>query len=193
MEKLIRDTLTASATLLQQCAEELPGTAARIAEVAIEALRAGGTVAFCGNGGSAADCQHLAGELVGRFKRERPAYSSIALTTDTSILTAIGNDYGFDQVYSRQVEGLLRPGDVLIALSTSGNAENCVQAVRTARDKGVRTIGMTGRGGGKLAELCDLCLRVPHTETARIQEAHITIGHALCDLIERALAEEAAA
>ncbi len=187
MEHEIRDVLLESAAVKQRAAEEMVPAIAQVARRVIAALRAGGTVAFCGNGGSAADAQHLAGELVGRFRRERPGYSAIALTTDTSILTAIGNDYGFGEVFARQVEGLLRAGDVLIALSTSGNAPNCVRAVEAARARGAVTIAMTGEGGGRLGELCDLCLCVPHATTARVQEVHITIGHVLCGLIEDAL------
>lgn len=188
MQDKIRDTLLESAALKTRVAETLAPQIAHAAQTLISSLRSGGTVALCGNGGSAADAQHLAGELVGRFQINRPAYASIALTTDTSILTAIGNDFGFDQVYSRQVEALLGAGDVLIAISTSGNAENCVKAVQAARERGAVTIGMTGENGGRLAELCDLCLRVPHSVTARIQEAHICIGHILCGLVEEALA-----
>ena len=189
MQSAIQEALLESSELKRQVATDLAPQIAQAAEMILDSLRAGGTVAFCGNGGSAADAQHLAGELIGRFRKERPAYAAIALTTDTSILTAIGNDYGFEQVYARQVEGVLREGDVLVAISTSGNAGNCVKAVEKAREQGVRTIGMTGEGGGKLAQLCDLCLMVPHTVTARIQEVHITIGHILCGLVEDALVE----
>lgn len=185
----IRESLLESAALLQRVAEELPEEVVQVAEMIIGALKAGGKVAFCGNGGSAADAQHLAGELVGRFRKERKAYAALALTTDTSTLTAIGNDYGFAEVFARQVEGLLGPGDALVAISTSGNADNCVRAVQVARERGVATIGLTGEGGGRLAETCDLCLRIPHTVTAHIQEAHIAIGHVLCGLIEQALAD----
>lgn len=188
-EAEIRDTLLDSAELKRRVAEEMAGDIARAADMMVQCLRAGGTIAFCGNGGSAADAQHLAGEIVGRFRRERPGYAGLALTTDTSILTAIGNDYGFDLVYARQVEGLLGSGDLLVAISTSGNAANCCLAAAKAREKGAATIGFTGAGGGKLAEICDLCLKVPHGVTARIQEAHITIGHVLCGLVEDALVE----
>ena len=187
MRDLVVATLTESAQTKLKAAETMADAVVRAAEAIITSLKAGGTVAFCGNGGSAADAQHLAGELVGRFRRERPGFSAIALTTDTSILTAIGNDYGFDQVYSRQVEGLLRKGDVLVAISTSGTAENVLNAVRLAKEKGVFTIGMTGEKGGPLAEEADLCLQAPSTTTARAQEVHITVGHAICDLVEGAL------
>ena len=188
MEHEIREALLQSAALKQRVADELPGDIARAARIMTACLSSGGTIAFCGNGGSAADAQHLSGELVGRFLLERPAYAAIAFTTDTSILTAVGNDYGFEEVFARQAEALLREGDVLIAMSTSGNAANCVQAVHVAARKGARTIGMTGEGGGRLGEVCDLCIKVPHDGTPRIQEAHITIGHILCGLVESALA-----
>lgn len=191
MREEIRRTLLGSSALLARVAEEMTGEVAAAAEMLIAALRAGHTVAFCGNGGSAADAQHLAGELVGRFVRERQAFSALALNTDTAILTAIGNDYGFQHIFARQVEGLLRPGDVLVALSTSGNAPDCVEAARVAQSMGVKTLGLTGEGGGLLAQHCDLCLMVPHTVTARIQEAHIALGHVLCALVEDALWEEA--
>ena len=190
MKNEIRNNLLESAELKRRVAEELVDEVAEAARIMVACLRGGGTVALCGNGGSAADAQHLAGELVGRFRVDRPAYAAIAFTTDTSILTAVGNDYGFEHVFARQVEGLLRQGDALVAISTSGNAENCVQAVEVARRKGVSTIGMTGAGGGRLGELCELCIKVPHTVTARIQEVHITIGHILCGLIEDALTSD---
>jgi D-sedoheptulose 7-phosphate isomerase len=188
-EAEIRNTLLESAELKRRVAEEMAADIARAADMMLQCLHGGGTVAFCGNGGSAADAQHLAGEIIGRFRRERPGFAGLALTTDTSILTAIGNDYGFDQVYVRQVEGLLGAGDLLVAFSTSGNAPNCCLAVEKAHEKGAATIGFTGAGGGRLAEIADLCLKVPCTVTARIQEAHITIGHILCGLVEDALVE----
>jgi len=193
MNEAIRAALLDSSELLRRVAEELTDEVAEAAEMMAAALRAGHTIALCGNGGSAADAQHLAGELVGRFQRERHAYAAIAFSTDTSILTAIGNDYGFDQVFARQADGLLRAGDVLVIISTSGNAPNCVAAARVARGKGALTIGMTGQNGGKLAELCDLCFKVPHTNTARVQEAHIAIGHVICGMIEDAVGQQAGA
>ena len=150
----------------------------------IECLRTGGTVFWCGNGGSAADAQHMAAELVGRFERDRRGYASIALTTDTSILTSVGNDYGFDHIFRRQIEGLGKRGDVLIALSTSGNSSNVIRAVESAKQKEMSCIGLLGRDGGRLKELCDLAIVVPVNNTARIQELHGLIGHILCDQIE---------
>jgi D-sedoheptulose 7-phosphate isomerase len=152
------------------------------------ALRAGGTILWCGNGGSAADAQHLAAELVGRLARERPGLAAVALTADTAALTAIGNDYGFERVFARQVEALGRPGDVLVALSTSGRSANVIAALETARAKGLARIGLTGRGGGAMAALAEPCLRVPADDTQMIQEAHIVIGHVLCGLIENQMA-----
>lgn len=190
-ERAVSQQLLESASVKQQLAQQLAGEIVRAAEMTFQALRAGSTIALCGNGGSAADAQHLAAELVGRFERERRAFSAIALTTDTSILTAVGNDYGFDEVFARQVEALLNEGDVLVAMSTSGSSANCVKAVERAGGMGVHTIGMTGRDGGRLAELCDLCLPVPHTNTARIQEGHITIGHIVCGIVERGLKQQA--
>jgi D-sedoheptulose 7-phosphate isomerase len=149
-----------------------------------EALLGGGKVLWCGNGGSAADCQHLAAEIVGRFSRERRGMPSIALTTDSSILTAVANDYGFQCVFSRQVEALARPGDVLVGISTSGNSQNVIMALEQARSMGVTTIALTGAGGGKLSAIADHTLAVPSTDTARIQEAHILVGHMLCDRVE---------
>ncbi len=161
----------------------MPGVAAAAA-ILIECIRAGGKIMWCGNGGSAADAQHLAAELIGRFKRERQPIASIALTTDTSILTCVGNDYGFSDIFSRQVEALAAAGDALVAISTSGNSENVLRAVRAVKPKGVRCIGLLGRDGGSLKSLCDLPLVIPSRDTARIQEMHITIGHILCDLLE---------
>lgn len=153
----------------------------------IEALRTGGKVMFCGNGGSAADAQHLAAELSGRYELDRPGMAGLALTTDTSALTAIGNDMGFDRVFSRQVEALGRPGDVLYAISTSGNSPNIVAAVEMAKRLGIKTIAVTGDGGGKLKDICDLALCAPAGKANHIQELHIAVGHMLCGLAERAL------
>ncbi|WP_106787925.1 D-sedoheptulose 7-phosphate isomerase [Acidaminococcus fermentans] len=147
-------------------------------------LASGGKVMFCGNGGSAADAQHWAAEIVGRFQKERPGMAALALTTDTSILTAIGNDYGYDRIFARQVEGLGREGDVLVGISTSGNSGNVLAAIETARAKGIRVIGFTAKGGGKMADLCDVLLDVPSVNTARAQEIHEIMGHIICELVE---------
>lgn len=155
-----------------------------IAERCRATLTAGQKILFCGNGGSAADAQHLAAELIGRFQKERRSLAAVALTTDTSILTAVANDYGYEEVFARQVEGLGRSGDVLIGISTSGNSKNVVKAVEKARDIGMHTIAFTGEGGGKLSSLCDITLAVPSKVTARIQEMHILVGHIICELVE---------
>ena len=183
----IRKILLESAEVKRLTAETIEDEIAQAARLCVTSLKNGGKIALCGNGGSAADAQHLAGELIGRLLLERPGYAGLALTTDTSILTATGNDYGFDEVFSRQVEGLLKPEDVLVVLSTSGNAADCVRAAEKAIEIGAKTIGMTGEKGGRLAEICDICLKVPSSVTARIQETHITIGHILCLIIEREL------
>lgn len=153
-------------------------------ELSIAALRAGNKLMFAGNGGSAADAQHWAGELVSRFYYDRPGLSAIALTTDSSILTAIGNDYGYDYTFARQIEALGREGDVFVAISTSGNSPNILRAADAAHKRGVRVIGFTGESGGKLAALCDICFCIPSSETPRIQEGHEFVGHLLCALIE---------
>ena len=159
----------------------------RAIEACAAALGAGRKLLLCGNGGSAADCQHIAAELVGRFQRERRALPATALTTDTSALTAIANDYGYDRVFERQVAGLGQRGDVLLALSTSGRSPSILLAAQAAQALGMTTIALAGKDGGPLAAACDVAIVVPHAVTARIQEAHILIGHALCDGIERRL------
>jgi len=153
----------------------------------VAALSSGGKVLVFGNGGSAADAQHFAAELVNRFRSDRPALAAIALTTDTSILTSIANDSDFESVFSRQVEALGAPGDVAVAISTSGGSPNVLKAVEIAREKGLRTLGLAGRDGGKLAGRVDLCLTVPHRETARIQEVHSILIHLFCEMIDSSL------
>jgi D-sedoheptulose 7-phosphate isomerase len=162
----------------------------RIGEIAgaiASALAQGNKLVLAGNGGSAADAQHIASEFVGQFSGDRPGIAAVALTTDTSVLTSVANDYGFEQVFSRQVATLGRSGDVLLAISTSGNSANIVAAVEAARDSGMFTVALTGASGGQVRRLCDLCLRVPSDDTPRIQEAHILVGHMLCALVERRL------
>lgn len=160
----------------------------RAAGMMIDCLKSGGKILICGNGGSAADSQHIAAELVGRFQRERRGLAAIALTTDTSILTALANDYSYDRIFSRQVEALGRPGDLLLALSTSGNSPNLLLAARTARAGGLKTCALLGKDGGKLAGEVDLALIVPAADTARIQEGQALVYHILCDLTEGAFA-----
>jgi D-sedoheptulose 7-phosphate isomerase len=161
-----------------------------LAERMIRALEKGGKILWCGNGGSAADSQHLAAELVGRFRLDRRAIPSLALTVDTSILTAVANDYGFEQVFARQVEALGRPGDVVIGLTTSGNSRNVAAALTQARLLGCCTVAFTGLGGGLVKSLADIHIEVPSTDTARIQEAHIFLGHILCGIVERHVSRE---
>ncbi len=171
---------------MQQDAALCEATAQAASRV-VDSLRAGGKLMVCGNGGSAADAQHWAGELVSRFHYDRPGLPAIALTTDTSILTAIGNDYGYERLFARQVEALGRPGDVLFAISTSGRSPNILAALKAARERQIVTVGFTGASGGTMRELCDLCLRVPSDSTPRIQEGHEVLGHAICAMVEAAI------
>jgi len=159
----------------------------RAAECLNDALRSGGKLMFCGNGGSAADSQHLASEFTGRFVNDRRPLAALALSTDSSALTCIANDYAFDQVFERQLRALGRKGDVLVAISTSGRSSNVLRAVQAAREGGIAVVGLLGRDGGTLKPLCDVALVVPSDTTARIQEAHIFIGHTLCAMVESAL------
>lgn len=158
-----------------------------VAKIMGNCLKAGNKIMFCGNGGSAADSQHIAAELTGRFVKDRPALAGLALSTDSSALTCIGNDYGFDEVFKRQVQGLGKNGDVLIAISTSGSSTNILKAIDAANHMGIITIGWLGGNGGKAAKTCLHSIIIPHTKTARIQEAHIFLGHNLCALIEHDL------
>jgi len=170
--------------------EALQPVVESIAAKMLETLRGGGKILWCGNGGSAADAQHLAAELVGRFQRERRGMASIALTTDSSVMTSVSNDYGFAAIFKRQVEALGRPGDLLVGISTSGNSENVCAALEEARRMGVFTVAMTGGSGGRMAHLADVLLCVPSPSTARVQEAHIFCGHVLCDLVETAMHDD---
>ncbi len=163
---------------------ELQQAVSAAAEACVKALRQGGKVLFCGNGGSAADAQHLAGEFVSRFYYDRAPLAGVALTTDTSVLTAIGNDYGYEKVFERQVLGLGRPGDVLVGISTSGRSRNVLLAMEAARRIGMVTVGMTGNQREKIEALADLCIRIPSSDTPKIQEGHIVCGHALCAIVE---------
>lgn len=153
-------------------------------EMVTQTLLAGGKILLAGNGGSAADAQHIAAELAGRYVKERKALPGIALTVDTSAMTAIGNDYGFDHIFSRQLEAMARPDDLFIAISTSGNSKNILHALHTAQELGCKTLGLSGRDGGQMNELCDLNIIVPDQVTARIQEMHILIGHIFCNAVD---------
>jgi D-sedoheptulose 7-phosphate isomerase len=176
-----------SSAVIRRSGERLAARVGRAVEIVVGALRGGGGVFIFGNGGSAADAQHIAGELVGRFLKERRGFRAEALTTDTSVLTAVANDYDYRQVFARQLEAKARPGDVAIALSTSGSSPNVVLAVRRARRMGLKTVALTGQGGGKLAGLCDVLLDVPSRLSPRIQEAHAVIYHTLCEMVEQEL------
>ena len=185
----IAHRLEESARVKKAMAESMVGEIEQVVRFIVAAYKAGGKVVLFGNGGSAADAQHLAGELVGRFMLKRQAFPAIALTTNTSTLTALANDYGYEAVFSRQVEALVNDKDVVIAISTSGDSLNVIEAIELAKVKGAKTIGLTGGDGGKLAEVANLVLTVPSDSTPRIQEAHITIGHIVCELVERELAD----
>jgi D-sedoheptulose 7-phosphate isomerase len=176
------DTILASFTKLRGCAADI-NAAGRIL---VAAIQSGGKVMFCGNGGSAADAQHLAAELSGRFLQDRKSLAGLALTTDTSALTAIGNDFGFDHVFSRPLRGLGRAGDALVAISTSGNSANVLEAIKAAREIGIKVVGLTGAKGGKLADAADICIKAPADRTDHIQEMHIAVGHMLCGIVEEA-------
>ena len=185
MNRIIEQRLVDHLEVLQRLIDsDLPEKLETCAAHVEKALIEGHKVLFCGNGGSAADSQHLAAEFVGRFQKERKGLPALALTVDTSILTAVANDYGYDTVFARQVQALGEPGDVLVAISTSGNSNNVLLAVKEAKAKGITCIGMTAEGGGKMADACDICLAVPAKETARVQEMHILMGHILCELVD---------
>ena len=187
LEQRIQQQFFDSADLKYAAAEPLSKSIAEAVDAVLGGITAGGKVLACGNGGSAADAQHFAAELVGRFERERPGLAAIALTTDSSILTAIGNDYDFASIYSKQVQAIGQPGDVLIAISTSGNSANVLAAVEAAHAKDMTVVALTGRTGGRLSELLtdtDVHIAVPHDRTARIQEVHLLALHCLCDAVD---------
>ncbi|HEX6938455.1 MAG TPA: SIS domain-containing protein [Longimicrobiales bacterium] len=184
----VEQHLEGLAETASRAARELAGTVAEVAEMVLHAVDGGGTLFFCGNGGSAADAQHLATEYVVRFRRDRRALPAIALTTDTSLLTAASNDLGFDHVFARQVRALAGAGDILFLHSTSGRSPNLLEAARAARDVGARTVALLARDGGPLRELVDTAIVVPTDDGAHAQELHLAIGHAICDIVERRLA-----
>ncbi|MGH9392575.1 MAG: D-sedoheptulose-7-phosphate isomerase [Terriglobales bacterium] len=187
LEQLFTANFERSRALQQASLERLLPTLAGAAECLISCYRAGGKAMFCGNGGSAADAQHLAAEFVGRYLAERRPLPALALHANSSALTAIGNDYGYAQSFARQLEALAQPGDVAVGISTSGNSANVVETLRRARELGLPTIALTGEGGGRLREFADFLLAVPSHETPRIQECHILIGHCLAEAVEQAL------
>jgi D-sedoheptulose 7-phosphate isomerase len=176
---------TAQATM-----ESISDSLETAANLCINSLKNGGKILIFGNGGSAADAQHIAAELVGRYKTERIGLPAMALTTDTSALTAIGNDYGYDRIFNRQVEALANKGDVIIGISTGGSSGNVISGLKLAKELGCKTVGFSGRGGGDMNTLCDINLVVPAEDTARIQEMHIVIGHTICHLIDQAFIDE---
>ncbi len=192
MREYITQSIEQSITLRREWLQDERNIAdvERVASMLHQALRQGHKVLLCGNGGSAADAQHIAAELVGRFETERRGLAAVALSTDTSVLTSLGNDYGMEHVFRRQVEALGQKGDVLIAISTSGNSHNVLLALQSAREQGLSTVGLLGGTGGKCRELCDVALVINSSVTARIQEMHITLGHILCGLVDRAVAED---
>ena len=183
----VKDFLYSSADLKRTVADTLSGDILEAANRIKTCLQKGGKLILMGNGGSAGDSQHIAAELIGRFKKERRAMPAIALTVDSSSLTALGNDYGFETVFERQVEALAQKNDAVVGISTSGNSENVVRALKKANALGAETIGLTGNNGGKIKEVANLSIVIPSNDTARIQEVHITIGHIICELIEEDL------
>ena len=188
-EQQIAEALREAAQLLTGFPDAQIALIARAAALMTDALRAGRKIIWFGNGGSATQSQHMAAEFVGRFRAERRSLASLSLTENMASVTAIGNDYAFDQIFSRQLEGLAQPGDVAMALSTSGNSPNVLAGLRTAKQLKLGTVGLTGRSGGEMPALCEICIVVPSAVTARIQEAHLVIGHLLCGLVEDALAD----
>ncbi len=183
----ISSQLVAHREVITRVELELSPLIAEMVTMLVETFKRGGKLLVMGNGGSAADAQHFVAEIVGRFKMERRGLPAIALSTDTSILTAIGNDYGFDKVFHRQVEALAAPCDLIVGISTSGNSPNVQLALELAREKGCRTIGLLGKDGGSIKDVCHLALIVPTTDTPRVQESHITIIHIVCDLLEKTM------
>ncbi|MEA2029865.1 MAG: D-sedoheptulose 7-phosphate isomerase [Campylobacterota bacterium] len=182
IKKSIAQSINVKEIILKD--KDILNTIERVCQDAIEGYKNDKKILIAGNGGSAADAQHIAAELVARFYFDRPALGAMALTTDSSILTAIGNDYGYDQLFSRQIEANGDEGDIFIAISTSGNSSNIIKAIESAKQKGLKIVGLTGAKEGKMDTLCDLIIKAPSTDTPRIQEAHILIGHILCQVIE---------
>jgi D-sedoheptulose 7-phosphate isomerase len=187
MKNVVREVLAEGLLVLQAVAEDssLHSTVSEAAEATASALKAGCKLMVAGNGGSAADAQHLVAEFVSRLCHDRPAMRAVALTTDCSILTAVGNDYGYERVFTRQLEALGQVGDVFMGISTSGNSPNVIGALELSRQMGITTIGLTGRSGGKMAPLCDYCIRIPSDVTMHIQQAHLALEHIFCLLVER--------
>jgi len=186
----VREILNQSAAVHQAAASSLSEAVAEVAEAVRKALESGGKILLCGNGGSASDAQHIAAELAGRLSRERRGLAALALTVNPSVLTAVANDYGYGEVFARQVEALGRPGDVLIGISTSGRSANIVRALEEGRARGLMTVGFVGGEAGAMGHHCDLLVSVPSVDTQRIQEIHIAVGHAVCELVEGYFADK---
>lgn len=184
MDDIIKEQFSRNIQIHEASKERLISDIGKAAEIIIAALAQGKKILLCGNGGSAADAQHIAAEFVGRFQKERDALPAIALTADTSVITAIANDYGYERIFARQIQALGKQGDVFVAISTSGNSANVVLGAEAAREKGLRVVAFLGNDGGKLKDLADVALVVPAQETPRIQEVHILIGHIVCRLVE---------
>lgn len=187
VKQTIKDEFSSHLETINKVIETMEENLTLASQLAVETLKAGNKILLCGNGGSAADAQHIAAELTGRYKTERRGLPGIALTTDTSALTAIGNDYGYDRVFDRQVEALANKGDLIIGISTSGNSKNIVSALKLGRELGCKTLGFSGRDGGAMNEVCDINLIVPSNNTPRIQEMHILFGHTICQIIDNEL------
>lgn len=190
--KAIRQSISESIAVKQQLMEDetVLQRIVAVAEKCVAAFRAGNKLLLAGNGGSAADAQHIAAEIVSRFELDRPGLPAIALNTDTSMLTAIGNDYGYEKIFQRQLEANGAKGDIFVGISTSGNSRNVVNALLKAREMGILAVGLSGADGGKMAEACDICIHIPSASTPRIQEAHITVGHIICAMVENVLFEQ---
>jgi len=183
--KQIKESLEIKKRILSD--ENMINEIVNVSSLIVDSYKKGGKTIIAGNGGSAADAQHIAAEFVSRFYFDRPGLASIALTTDTSILTAIGNDYGFDKLFLRQLQANSGPDDIFIAISTSGNSENIIEALKFCNENSIKSVGLTGAAGGKMYDLCDMCLKVPSNETPRIQESHILIGHIICSIVEESI------
>jgi D-sedoheptulose 7-phosphate isomerase len=185
IETQVKESIKLKKNLLEDV--ELMHLIEELTIATIDVYKNGGKTLLAGNGGSAADAQHIAGEFVSKFYFDRPGLSSFALTTDTSVITAIGNDYGYEEIFSRQIQANGNKGDMFIGISTSGNSKNILQAIKECRKKGIISVGLTGQNGGQMAELCDYCIKVPSNETPRVQEVHILIGHIICAVVEEAV------
>lgn len=184
VKEIIENELNGHKDTIIKVINTLPNVIQESCEMSLETIKSGNKILLCGNGGSAADAQHIAAEFTGRYKVERRGLPAIALTTDTSALTAIGNDYGYDRVFERQVESLANPGDLLIGISSTGNSDNIIKAFNKAKEMGCKTVGLSGKTGGKFNDNCDLNIVVPSNDTPRVQEMHILIGHTICQIID---------